>query len=90
MCLQSSEDLRARATDAMALIQHLQAFSVATDLADLPELFKDDSRQAEAAVPPPPFVTNYHLGSFPREAILIFGLRSGCNSATAETGIDPC
>jgi len=89
--LQSSEDLRARATDAMALIQHLQAFSVATDLADLPELFKDDSRQAEAAVhPPSPFVTNHHVGNLLRETILIFGLRRGCSSATAETGIDLC
>ena len=48
--MQTSEALRARATDAMDIIQYLQEFSVTADFLDLSELFLDDKRQAEAAV----------------------------------------
>ena len=48
---QTSEAVRARATDAMDIVQFLQEFSVgAADFSDLSELFSDDKRMAEAAV----------------------------------------
>lgn len=53
MRMQTFEALRGRATDAMAIIQHLQQFSVIVDFGNLPQLFLDDKRQAEAAVSRP-------------------------------------
>ena len=48
---QTSEAVRARATDAMDIVQFLQEFSVTpADFSDLSELFSDDKRMAEAAV----------------------------------------
>ena len=48
---QTSEAIRARATDAMDIVQYLQEFSVTPpDFGDLSELFSDDKRMAEAAV----------------------------------------
>ena len=53
MCVQSFEATRGRATDAMAIIRHLQEFSVVQDLGDLPHIFHEQKRQAEAAVSSP-------------------------------------
>ena len=50
LCAQGFEATRGRATDAIAIIRHLQEFSVIQDLRDVPQMFHDEKRQAEAAV----------------------------------------
>ncbi len=50
--MQNAEGFRKRALEGIKVITYLQEFANVGSLSELPELFRDDNRLAEAAVRP--------------------------------------
>ncbi len=50
--MQNAEGFRKRALEGIKVITYLQEFANVGSLSELPELFRDDNRLAEAAVCP--------------------------------------